>query len=170
MEFTIGTRLPMPHDKKVPATIPPNSALPQGHSSSLVARGLAAVQQSLAALEKEDAESLFRKGMRYRNGEGGTPKDDDKARTYLFAAAKLNHAEAQFELSLLLHEEDGERHDVSPRFRSPSVPSGGARSGVGSACSLGAGHTFRYTQAAGLRSRDSTALAECIHLDCGYNA
>jgi TPR repeat protein len=85
----------MPNDKKVPATVPTNSTLPQVQSDGLVARGLLAVRQSLAVPDKEDAESLFRKGMRF-NG--------DKARTYLSAAAKLGHAEAQFELCILLGE------------------------------------------------------------------
>ena len=47
--------------------------------------------------------------MRYREftWEGGTfHQDNDQARTYLLAAAKLNHAEAQFELSCLLVEYD----------------------------------------------------------------
>ena len=95
----------MPNDKKLPATVPTKSSLPLAQSSGLVARGLA-VQQSLAAREKEDAKSLFKKGMRYRYGEGGTPQDDEKARTHLLAAAKLNHAEAQFELSCFLREYD----------------------------------------------------------------
>jgi uncharacterized protein len=96
----------MPNDKKLPATVPTNSTLPQVESDGLVARGLFAVRQSLAVPEKEDAESLFRKGMRFRSGEDGAPQDDDKARTYLSAAAKLNHAAAQFELAVLLGEHD----------------------------------------------------------------
>jgi TPR repeat protein len=40
--------------------------------------------------------------MRFRNGDDSMPPDDDNARTYLSAAAKLNHAEAQFELFVLL--------------------------------------------------------------------
>ena len=48
----------MPNDKKLPATIPTNSALPREQPSSLVSRGLAAVQQSLAAPKEEDAETF----------------------------------------------------------------------------------------------------------------
>ena len=96
-----SVRLPMPSDKKLPATIAPNSTLPQALSTGLVARGLLAVQQSLAVPDRDDAESLFKKGMRFRNGEDGTPQNDDKARAYLLAAAQLNHAGAQFELCTL---------------------------------------------------------------------
>ena len=92
----------MPKNEQLPATIPTNSTLPQAQSSSLVARGLAAIQQSLSVPEKEDAESLFKKGMRYINDESGTPPNYEQARAYLLAAATLNHAEAQFELCLLL--------------------------------------------------------------------
>lgn len=99
-------RIPMPNDKTLPATIAANSTLPQAQSSGLVARGLFAVQQSLAVADKDDAESLFKKGMLFRNGENGTPRDDDKAREHLLAAAKLNHAGAQFELCILLGEYD----------------------------------------------------------------
>lgn len=99
-----GIHLLMSNDKNLPATVRTNSALPQSQPGSLVARGLAAVQQSLAAAKQENAESLFKKGMRFRNGEVGTPQDDEKARACLLAAAKLNHAEAQFELSLFLGE------------------------------------------------------------------
>ena len=56
------------------------------------------------SLTKDDPESLFKKGMRFRNGEDGTPRDDDKTRAYLLAAAKLDHAEAQFELCIFLGE------------------------------------------------------------------
>ena len=94
----------MPNDKKVPATVPTNSTLPQVQSDGLVARGLSAVRQSIAVPDEEDAESLFRKGMRFRNGDDGTPPDSDKARTHLSAAAKLKHAAAQFELWVLLGE------------------------------------------------------------------
>lgn len=93
----------MPNDKKVPVTVPTNSTLPQVQSDGLVARGLSAIWQS-PAVPDEDAESLFRKGMRFRNGDNGTSPDSDKARTYLSAAAKLNHAAAQFELWVLLGE------------------------------------------------------------------
>jgi len=96
----------MPNDKKLPATIAANSTLPQAQSSGLVSRGLLAVQQSLAVADKDDAESLFKKGMLFINGEDGTPWDDDKARAYLLSAAKLNHAEAQFELCILLGASD----------------------------------------------------------------
>jgi hypothetical protein len=48
----------MPNDKKLPATIATNSTLPQAQSSGLVARGLLAVQRSLAVADKDDAESL----------------------------------------------------------------------------------------------------------------
>jgi TPR repeat protein len=92
----------MPNDKHLPATVPTDSASLVAQSSGLVARGLLAVQRSIAVIENNDAEELFKKGMRYRNGEGGTPRSDDRARTYLRAAAKLNHAEAQYELSILL--------------------------------------------------------------------
>lgn len=44
--------------------------------------------------------------MRFREGRDGTPEDSDKARAYLSAAAKLNHATAQFKLSVLLGEYD----------------------------------------------------------------
>ena len=97
-------RLSMPNEKKVPATVPTNSTLPRVQSDGLVARGLLAVQESLAVPAKEDAEGLFRRGMRFRNGDDSMPPDDDNARTYLSAAAKLNHAEAQFELFVLLGE------------------------------------------------------------------
>ena len=83
-----------------------NSTLPQAHSSGLVARGLLAIQRSLAIADKDDAESLFQEGMRFRNGEDGTPRDDAKARRHLLAAARLNHAEAQFELCVFLGEYD----------------------------------------------------------------
>lgn len=79
-----------------------NSTLPQAQSNGLIARGLLAVQQSLAVADKDDAESLFKKGMRFTSGEDGTPRNDEKARAHLLAAAKSNHAEAQFELSILL--------------------------------------------------------------------
>jgi hypothetical protein len=94
----------MPNDKNLPATVRKNSTLPQAQPSGLVARGLAAIQQSLSVPEKQDAESLFKKGMRYRNDESGTPGNSEQARAYLLAAANLNHAEAQFELCLLLGE------------------------------------------------------------------
>jgi TPR repeat protein len=94
----------MPDDEKVPATVPINSTLPQVQSDGLVARGLLAVRQSLADLEKENAESLFTKGMRFRYGEDGVPQDSERARIYLSAAAKLDHAEAQFELCVFLGE------------------------------------------------------------------
>lgn len=96
----------MPDDKKVPATVPTNSTLPQVQSDGLVARGLSAVRQSLAIPEKDDAESLFRNGMRFRDGEDGAPQDSDRARRYLSAAAKLDHAAAQFELFVLLGDYD----------------------------------------------------------------
>jgi TPR repeat protein len=99
-------RLSMPNEKNVPATVPTNSTLPEVQSDGLGSRGLLAVRQSLAVPEKEDAEGLFRKGMRFRNGDDGTPPDADKARSYLSAAAKLNHAEAQFEFCVLLGEYD----------------------------------------------------------------
>lgn len=83
-----------------------NSTLPQTQRGSLVARGLAAVQQSLAVAEQESAESLFKKGMRFTYGEDGVPQDSGRARAYLSAAAKLDHAEAQFELCVLLGEYD----------------------------------------------------------------
>jgi TPR repeat protein len=94
----------MPKNEQLPATVPTNSTLPQAQSSSLVARGLAAIQQSLSVPEKEDAESLFKTGMRYRNDESGDPQNSDHARAYLLQAANLNHAEAQFELCVLLGE------------------------------------------------------------------
>jgi len=94
----------MPKNEQLPATVPTNSTLPQAQSSGLIARGLAAIQQSLSVPEKQDAESLFKKGMRYRNDEGGTPQNSEQARAYFLAAATLNHAEAQYELSLLLGE------------------------------------------------------------------
>jgi TPR repeat protein len=94
----------MPNDKNLPATVRKNSTLPQAQPSGLVARGLAAIQQSLSVPEKQDAESLFKKGMRYRNDESRDPQNSDRARAYLLEAANLNHAEAQFELCLLLGE------------------------------------------------------------------
>ena len=54
----------MPNDKKLPATVPTNSTLPQVESDGLVARGLFAVRQSLAVPEKEDAESRRGQGRR----------------------------------------------------------------------------------------------------------
>ena len=58
----------------------------------LVARGLAAASEAYA-------ETLFRQGMRYRHDdEYGMPPDLDKTYDYLLKAAKLNHAEAQYEL------------------------------------------------------------------------
>lgn len=84
---------------------------------SLVARGLAAIQtggkQTLLSTVATDAEKLFGLGMRYRYGENRTPCDDNKAREYFLAAAQLNHAEAQYELSLLLFE-DGDKAAAEP--------------------------------------------------------
>jgi len=57
---------------------------------------------ALSLAQKEDAESLFKRGMRYLNGESGIPQNDEQARACLLAAATLNHAKAQFELCLLL--------------------------------------------------------------------
>lgn len=92
----------MPNDEQLPASVQTSSTLLQPELSALVTRGLLAIQQSLALAEEEDAESLFQRGMRFGNGEDGTRPDDDKARSYLLAAAKKNHAEAQFELGTLL--------------------------------------------------------------------
>lgn len=62
---------------------------------SLVARGLAETNQAYA-------ETLFQHGMRYRHdGEYGMPSNLDKTYEYLLKAAKLNHAEAQYELEYL---------------------------------------------------------------------
>ena len=94
----------MPDDENVLATVPTNSALPQAQSDGLVARGLLAVRQSLTDPGKENSESLFKKGMRFRYGEDGAPEDSERARIYLSAAAKLDHAEAQFELCVFLGE------------------------------------------------------------------
>jgi len=83
--------------------------VPTEQRGSLVARGLAAVQvrekQQLSLTTEADAEKLFRQGMRYRYGEDGTQEDDDKARECLMEAAKLAHAEAQYELAFLLAED-----------------------------------------------------------------
>lgn len=77
-----------------------------GNPNSLVGRGLAAVhgmkEQQLSLTDEEDAEKLFRAGMRYRyDGEYGMPSDTDKCYEYLLKAAKLDHAEAQYELEHL---------------------------------------------------------------------
>jgi TPR repeat protein len=62
---------------------------------SLVARGLAATNEAYA-------EKLFRQGMRYRyDSEYGMPSDTDKTYEYFLKAAKLDHAEAQYELEYL---------------------------------------------------------------------
>ena len=94
----------MPNDEQLPAAVQTTSASLQPQSSGLVTRGLLAIQRSLALAEAEDAESLFQKGMRFRNGDDGTRRDDVVARSYLLAAAKKNHAGAQFELSIFLGE------------------------------------------------------------------
>jgi hypothetical protein len=94
----------MPNDKELPATIAAKSILPQAQSNGPAARGLLALQQALAVADKDYAESLFEKGMLFRNSENWTPADDDKARENLLAAGKLNHAGAQFELCILLGE------------------------------------------------------------------
>lgn len=117
----------MPNDKNLPATVRKNSALPQAQADSLVARGLTAIQQSLAVGEQQDAETLFKKGMRYLDSEAGTPRDSENARVYLLAAAKLDHAEAQFELCLLLGECDEWLDAVSWLEKSVSLGFGPAQ-------------------------------------------
>jgi uncharacterized protein len=92
----------MPSDKGLPYIVPTSSTVPQVRSNGLVARGLLAIQLSLAIVPKNDAESLFQMGMGFKDGESGTPPDYDKARTCLQMAAELDHAEAQLELCLLL--------------------------------------------------------------------
>jgi TPR repeat protein len=55
-------------------------------------------------------DKFFELGKRYRYGEYGTQTDDDKALEYFLEAAKLDHAEAQYEL-FALHGENGEDAD-----------------------------------------------------------
>lgn len=90
-------------------SLPTDLALTSGQQSSLVARGLTAVlelnKHQLALTTEPEAEKLFRLGMRYRYGENGTPEDDEKARKYFLAAAAFDHAEAMWELSLILNEQ-----------------------------------------------------------------
>ena len=72
-----------------------NIATTADKRSSLVGRGLAATTATYA-------EMLFRQGMRYRyDGEYGMPSDTDRTYEYLLKAAKLDHAEAQYELEYL---------------------------------------------------------------------
>lgn len=57
------------------------------------------------------ADELFMDGMRYRYGDDGTPRDDQKAREYFADAAEMDHAEAQLELAFFLFEL-GERDEA----------------------------------------------------------
>jgi TPR repeat protein len=90
-------------------------AVPAEQHGSLVARGLAAVReigkQQLSLTAEVDADGLFELGMRYRYGEGGTQVDEDQARKYFLAASERDHAEAQFELALLVGE-NGEQDEA----------------------------------------------------------
>jgi TPR repeat protein len=73
---------------------------------SLVTRGLITVcemQTQQRTFGSEDkAERLFRLGIRYCYGEDGVQEDRDKARRYFLEASTLDHAEAQYELAILL--------------------------------------------------------------------
>lgn len=90
-------------------------AAPTEQRGSLVARGLAAVlgkeRQQLSLPTETEAEKLFRQGMRYRYGEDGIAMDDYEAAVCFFCAADLDHAEAQFELAMLLIEQ-GQNDDA----------------------------------------------------------
>jgi TPR repeat protein len=83
---------------------------------SLVGRGLLAVQgmkkQQLSLGCEGDAEKLFREGMRYRHdAEYDMPSDLEKCYEYLLKAAKLGHAEAQYELEYLNSELGDSAHE-----------------------------------------------------------
>ena len=54
--------------------------------------------------ESVEGAKLFKQGLRYRYGDDGVHVDNDKAREYFTEAAEMDHAEAQFELALLLAE------------------------------------------------------------------
>ena len=163
----------MPNDKKLPAPIP--TTLPQAQSSGLVARGLLAVRQSLAVADKNDAEALFKKGIRYfttRRYNYLAPSDYDKARPYLLAAAKLNHAEAQFELYGLLQIEDELLHRIhrrrGERERARRTPRGPAACNSGKiakrrALYRGAGTAFNPALLSSFRAVPSPSVSRCSH-------
>jgi len=71
----------MPNDAKLPPTFPANST---------------------DRTDNSEAVALFDKGMAFRNANAPTAWDSDQARRFLLAAAEFDHAEAQFELCLLL--------------------------------------------------------------------
>jgi uncharacterized protein len=98
--------------KNLPAKSPTRElATSAEQPGGLVARGLISVrdmqaqQRSLSTEAK--AEKLFRLGMRYTYGEDGVQEDFDKARQYFLQASELDHAEAQYELAILLCNEYG---------------------------------------------------------------
>lgn len=85
----------MDDQKHLPAKLAAQYLVATQKQGSLVARGLAATNEAYA-------EKLFRQGMRYRyDGEYGMPSDTDKTYEYFLKAAKLDHAEAQYELEYL---------------------------------------------------------------------
>lgn len=85
----------MDNQKHLPVKLAAQYLVATQTRGSLVARGLAATNEAYA-------EKLFRQGMRYRHdGEYGMPSNLDKTYEYLLKAAKLDHAEAQYELEYL---------------------------------------------------------------------
>lgn len=85
----------MDDQKHLPVKLAAQYLIATQKRGSLVARGLAATNEAYA-------EKLFRQGMRYRDdGDYGMPSDTDKTYEYLLKAAKLDHAEAQYELEHL---------------------------------------------------------------------
>ncbi len=74
------------------------------HDRSLVQEIHTIYQDDAVAVE---AETLFRRGMNLCYGEHGVHEDLDKARGYFWEASSLDHAEAQYELALLLENEYG---------------------------------------------------------------
>ena len=99
----------MSEREKLPAKPAAHAVAVSAGQGSLVARALSDLQAgkerpppSQRTASESDPEKLFLQGMRYRDGLDGTPEDHDKARACLLLAAKFGHAEAQFELALLL--------------------------------------------------------------------
>jgi TPR repeat protein len=117
----------------VPAKSPTSDvALSIEQGGTLVARGLVAVRdfkaQQLSLSPEANVERLFQLGMRYRYGEDGVEADDDKARKYFLQAADRNHAEAQYELAVLLDNNGEQDEAVRWMTRSASLDFGPALS------------------------------------------
>ena len=96
----------MPHEKKVPATVPTDSNVLKRSRMDLSREDFWPSGSPLLFLTRRTLKAFSGKECAFSYGKDGTPYDGDKARTYLSASAKLNHAEAQFELCVLLGEYD----------------------------------------------------------------